>query len=200
VTVEQRFFARKGPSIKSREGSAAQVEMSELEPPNRDNQLSLHDNPPLNSPDIAPDIEQDGSFQERFILYGVPKEKKQLHNLAALRSAPDDYYDNPVMARRTAKAAGGIWVFHACLYTYAGLAWDFAEVEDSVVVLLVLWRSFQILLSIKRIVNMMYFVKAETKLRIRRKDRSTSGSQQQLVVACQSPAGTSVASTQPSTT
>lgn len=174
--------------------------MSELEPLTRDNQVSLHGSPPPNGLNIALDIEQNGSFQERFVLYGVPKEKKQLHDLAALQSAPDDYYDNPVIARRTAKAASGIWIFHACLYTYAGLAWDFAEVEDSVVVLLVLWRSFQILLSIKRIVNQTYFVKVETNLRTKSKNKPTSGSQQQLVVACQSPAGSSVASMQPSTT
>ncbi|KAF1924844.1 uncharacterized protein M421DRAFT_401486 [Didymella exigua CBS 183.55] len=158
------------------------------------------DNTTSGETSIARDVAINASdpCKERYLCFGVTKPKSELHRLTAMVSTPDDFDDSPIIARRLAMVLGRIWVAHTLLYTYVGLGWNFSMLELSIVTLMVLWKSFRVLLVFKRIHDQTYFVKIEAEVRIRKNSRLSSSSRQPLVCASSTQPRASVASTQPS--
>ena len=152
------------------------------------------------SPAQVTNIESGHPHLERFVRTGVPKPKEELFTLAAMTVAPEDFDDTPVTARRIAMISSRIWFAHTCLYTYVGLGWNFYELELSIFISIIIWKSFRVFLVVKRICNQIYFVRIEAEVRVKNSNRLTSSSQQPLALASPGLSRISVTSTQLSTT
>ncbi|KAF3049595.1 hypothetical protein E8E11_009175 [Didymella keratinophila] len=159
VVNEQTLISKRAGAAQD-ERRLSEVEMRDLTAP-IGNDAALLDGRPNSTISLGwMDLRLEG-----WVLSGALRTKQQLDALVASPSVFLDEYNNAVTAQRTAKVSCVIWVFHAALYTYAGLSWDFEQFEASSVTALIMWKSLQIFLSTKRIMNQLYFARVEAKLK-----------------------------------